>query len=377
MKKVVQFIASSSIYNDHLQEELMKCSSFSERYENFCINLDEEMKKYEKLKGISSYSGLGKASKALYWAGMNRFLKKEYGTLKGSIVNIQYVSVFFVMLLPFLNATFSRIVISFWGSDILRQNRIILKILTLLISRADVITLQTPELVKIFGNKMGRKYDSKIRIVRFGNPFLDDIDSMDDAVVSRFTEKYGIDTNRTVVVAGYNRTRGQQHLAVAKSLKQYNVDRIRIFIVIPWTSGPCDDADAYRKEIEDILKDDYDYLFITEYLSDEELVALRKATDVLIQVQITDSMSASMEESLYAKKEVITGEWLPYKDLYDLGLTMRKAPSADAVGKVLNELLASPMDKEALELNSKIIGSRYRWKDTVYDWVACYQDEEC
>ena len=375
MVKVVQFIASSSIYNDHLQEELMKCSSFSEKFENFCINLDEEMKEYEKQKGIS-YSRIGKVSKAVFWAGMNRFLKKKYADLKGSVVNIQYVSVFFVMLLPFLSATFSRIVISFWGSDLMRQNRTILKLLSLLISKADIVTLQTPELVKVFNSKMGSSCNDKIRIVRFGNPFLDDIDSMSSDTVSRFTGKYGIDTSRTVVVMGYNRTRGQQHTAVAGSLAEHKVDCSRIFIVIPWTSGPCDDPDAYRKEIEDILKDDYDYLFITEYLSDEELVALRKATDVLIQVQITDSMSASMEESLYAKKEVITGEWLPYKDLYDLGLKMRKASSAGDVGRVLNELLDQPMEKESLELNSRIIGSRYRWKDTVHDWVECYSDKE-
>ena len=106
---------------------------------------------------------------------------------------------------------------------------------------------------------MGERHNDKIRIVRFGNPFLDDIDSMDDDAISRFAKKYGIDTNRTVVVMGYNRTRGQQHTLVAKSFIDYKVDRNRIFIVIPWTSGPCDDPDAYRREIEDVLKDNYDY----------------------------------------------------------------------------------------------------------------------
>ncbi|MCR5687794.1 MAG: hypothetical protein K6G58_07235 [Lachnospiraceae bacterium] len=375
MTKVVQFIASSSIYNEHLQEELTKCSSFSDRYENHCINLDEEMKRYDGIRG-RRYEDLGKAGKAMYWLCMNRFLKKEYASYKGSVVNIQYVSVFFVMLLPFLTSTFDRIVLSFWGSDLMRQNAVILKLLSFLIAKADIVTLQTPELVKVFEQKMGNRYTGKVRIVRFGNPFLDDIDGMDDAKVRDFADKYGIDTGRKVVVVGYNRTRGQQHPEVLRSLIENQTDRNKIFLVIPWTSGPCDDPEGYRKELEEILEDKYDYVFLTKYLSDEELVALRKATDILIQVQITDSMSASMEETLYAKGEVITGSWLPYKDLYDLGLTMWQADSAAAVGTVLGEALDSPMSSETLEKNREVIGNRYRWKDAVHDWIALYSSEK-
>lgn len=55
-------------------------------------------------------------------------------------------------------------------------------------------------------------YNDKKHIVRFGNYYLDRIDSISSAEVDNFTRKFEIDTGKRAVVVGYNRFKELQHL---------------------------------------------------------------------------------------------------------------------------------------------------------------------
>lgn len=85
-----------------------------------------------------------------FWVGLNRFLEKEYKDLNGEIVNIQSVSWWYVFVLPFLQKHFKRIVLSFWGSDILRVKRTRIILGKRLFDHADVITFISDDMIKRF-----------------------------------------------------------------------------------------------------------------------------------------------------------------------------------------------------------------------------------
>lgn len=370
MKKVVQFVSVTSVYNIGLQKELLQCPEFTDRFENECINLEDTMRDYEKSLGIGDYSKLSMIRKLFYWIGMNRYLLSKYGYLKKSVVDIQYVSVFYVMLLPFISATFDRIVLSFWGSDLLRQGKLILFLLRMLIRRSSAITFPTSDMADSFREKFGNRYDDRIHVIRFGNYFLDDLDASGDDEVDVFVKKYGIDTSKTVVAVGYNRFCQHRHIEAINSFIENRISCDRVFIIVPWTYGPRDDE--YKERVETVLKGNYEYAFLTERLSDPELVALRKITDIQVIVQTTDGLNATMLETMYAGGEVIIGSWLQYKDIYERGINMWKVDNVKDTGAVLARVLDSPMSEEKRKFNKELIRQLYSWKEVIKDWVALY-----
>ena len=67
--------------------------------------------------------------------------------------------------MPFIESVFLKTVISFWGSDLLRQSDRRLKMMKLLFRKSDVISFETEQISKIFQEKVGHSFDKKIRLV--------------------------------------------------------------------------------------------------------------------------------------------------------------------------------------------------------------------
>lgn len=372
MTKVVQIVSSFDVYNKRLQNALVNCNSFNECYENVCLDVGEITKECEEKYHFKEYSLQSTPQKFVFRILFNSYMIRNYSYLKGSIANIHYVDWFYVLLLPYLKKTFTRIVICFWGDDLLRVGRLKLMELRILFNHVDRIALLTDEMVNVFRQKIGYKYDDKIRVVRFGNPLLDQIDDVSDADLMSFAQKYKIDLERKRVVVGYCRGEEQRHLEVIESIIKANVDKSRIQIIIPWTYGR--ENSEYKSRIIDLLDNRYDYLFLEKFIPDEEVAALRRLSDVIIQVQLTDVMSASMYETLYAGGEVITGSWLPYNDIYDRGVTMHRINDVEEVGRELLDFLDKPFSQDLLEKNKVVIGMLYKWTANVSGWVALYSD---
>lgn len=370
-KKVVQLISFSSFYNDNLQRELRNYKDFYESYDLEVINYVKEKKSFEMEYGYDLYERLSKIEKISYWNRFNKYLKYKYALMKGSIVNIQFVSTPFFYLLPFLTSTFEKIVISFWGSDLLRLERKQFFKLEQIIKKSTIISFETPEFAKIFKKEFGDRYNSKIRMARFGISLFQVIDEIKDDDISAFASKYEIDRNKNVVAIGYNRGKEHQHLAVLQAIINECVDPNQIFLVFPWTYGPNDSQ--YKSEICRLIDGKYKYSFIDGNLTNIEVASLRRITSIMIQVQTTDVMSSSMLETLYSKNKVITGSWLPYGDIYSAGVVMNQVNQVGEVGKMLEHMLQEPQNEEILEKNKSIIGDLYSWNNSISTWVDLYR----
>lgn len=55
---------------------------------------------------------------------------------------------------------------------------------------------------------------------------------------------------------------------------------------------------------------------------------------------------------------VITGSWLPYKDIHYKGVKMRQVDSADNVGYELAAYLVTPFNESVLKTNKDLIRSQ-------------------
>jgi hypothetical protein len=169
-----------------------------------------------------------------------------------------------------------------------------------------------------------------------------------------------------IIVVGYNGSPNQQHFDIINSLSKYNWnDDLFIF---PFTYGG---TKLYRKKLEIMInKKELSYLFIDDYLSNEKIAALRVISDVLVQLQTTDALSASTQEHLYAGSRVIVGSWLPYSFLRDNGVIYETVDSVDEIGEYLNKTITNKISKYKKNHNNKIIRNLSSWDETINCWYS-------
>lgn len=371
MLEVVQFISFDSFYNERLQAELRNNRKFNHNFELLSINITTLLDEFDLL--YKKRQSLNKFQKLIYYVKFNKYLRDKYANLKGAVVNLQFVTPTFLFLLPFISNTFSKIILSYWGSDLLRCSRLSFIAIKPLIKKANIITFETEEVRRIFLEKMHnmyKKYENKTQIVKFGISLLDNIDRIIDDSLLSFANKYKIDRTRKCIAIGYNRGKFHQHIKILNSIINSGIDKNKIFVVFPWTYGTIDEK--YQDAIKNTIGNRYDYVFLDAKLTDDEIACLRKISDMLIQVQTTDSFSSTMLETLYAGNEVITGSWLPYNEIYDRGIIMRSVRSVEEVGNEIKNFLEKPLEESVKNQNKKLIYQMSSWENNIMSWVNLY-----
>ena len=296
----------------------------------------------------------------------SRFSRKDKAN---RILHIQFIAFENIFYLYFFRRCFSYYVLSFWGSDLLKQSKGKLLLMLPLFFFSKKITFETEEMKDIFLEKLPLFRNSrKLCYARFGLSELDEIDKISPENLDSFRTEYGLEKSLPVVVLGYNRRIEQQHIPVLESIEEDLSKKIQF--LIPWSYGNLEEG--YYEKLHKILEDKKcKYVFMKKFLTDKEIACLRLITDIFIQVQITDSLSACMLESLYAGKKVITGSWLPYKFLDEKGIKMFKVDNPSEVGNVLTSILN---DKNInAKKNSEVVASFAKWNECINDWLSLYE----
>jgi len=260
-----------------------------------------------------------------------------------------------------------------WGSDFYRSSNTVRKCQKKIYDCADIITFTNEKTLHDFNDYYNHKYNSKLRIARFGLSVLDELKKL-NIDKSNCRNRLGLSQDEIIVTVGYNNIPAQQHGMVIQSLKKLkNSFPSNLFLLFPLTYGGTKE---YREQIREQLKQSgFRYKMLDSFLSDEEVAMVRKASDIMIQVQKTDQFSGSMQEHLYAKNIVITGDWLPYDILDERGVFMLKVSSVDEVG---NKLLYAINNMDKLKNkclnNPKIIWELSSWENNIQSWVDMYEE---
>lgn len=375
-KKVVQLCSFDSVYNDNLQKKLVEDNYFNGEFQLTAIILDQKKQEFLKTCKKDNYDDFSIIQKIIFWIRFNKYLAAKYPFDKSKdIVNIQFVDQCFLLLLKYLRNNFKHIVLSYWGSDLLRETPKRVKRLEPLYKMAGFITFETVEMRTAFEKIIGLKYRNKCRLVKFGLSELDVLDKISESDIKSFKRKYHIPDKRKIVVIGYNRIKQQQHLAVVRSLLETKISNEEIYIVFPWTYG-VEDVE-YKNDIISSLGKKYEYCFLEKRLSDNEVACLRKITNIFVQVQVTDSLSATMLETLYEEKIVITGKWLPYDELYRRGIKMVLVNNPDEVGFNISSIINGDCltDKE-LRQNRELVRDISSWESNLKDWISLYKESD-
>lgn len=242
--------------------------------------------------------------------------------LKGGfdIVDIHFANSAILPFLPLLRLMTKNIIITPWGSDVLRvDDEKGKKVLKKIYKNAEFVTTDRDSII---GRCLVSKFDvspDKMVKLNWGGEFFDYIqDNPDNITTDDAKERFGL-KGKYVITCGYNTQKEQQHEDIIDAIFSIKTQLPEnLTLLFPFTYGRSETADKYITTVQNKCDDlDLRYLSVTEHLNMSDLLKLRMATDIFVHVQTTDAGSRCVAEYVLCNKKLVHGAWIKYPYLED------------------------------------------------------------
>jgi hypothetical protein len=266
------------------------------------------------------------------------------------------------------------VTLTVWGSDYYRRSPKQRDKCKQLAHAVDRISCANNSMIRSLESDYGLPPD-KLYHCRFGLAPIEALRQIQHLSAEECKEQLGI-SQRLVVACGYNGRPEQQHLAILESLLRAR-PRLTpdMLLLVPLTYGGTPE---YLDVVERAYTGSgFDCRFYRNFLSDAEIAVMRKAADVMIQVQPTDQLSGGMTEHMYAGSMVITGSWLPYDDIRERRVSFLTVDAVCEVGDRLAKYWAERHDyAESLRQNPDRISPLVSWDENIQSWIDFFSFPE-
>lgn len=351
-----------SLYSVYISE-YMKNLYDRLKYKPDLLTFDE---KYQSLKNIDVINEL------IVTTDEQDFIKKIQKLKFYDVIHIHYVTPLFAKYAKQLKSKCEKLIVTIWGSDYYRSDYQVRQLQKILYDEADLITFDNEETMEDFIKFYGNNFINKTTVNRFGLTALEYIDKIRNINKEILKEQYEIPKNSIVVTCGYNATKAHNHIQIIQELNKIK-EKLpnNLFFIFPMTYGK---EQEYIIEVKELLnKCGFKYKILEDFMNFDEVALYTKITDIMIQVQTTDTLSASMQEQIYSGNIVITGEWLPYKILENKKIFFIKVNKFDELGNKLIEIINNlEYYKEKCKDNPEKIYKLSSWNETIYSWYNSY-----
>lgn len=287
------------------------------------------------------------------------------------VVHMFFMHVGYTRSLKLLKSITTQFIVTVFGSELYRSPEFILKKLEPLARMADRVTASNPNTLRDFCKRFNIQQE-KTSLVRFGLRPLDAIVTQKKYTSAQHKAAVGLPPDSFVITCGYNASAGQQHETIIDSIAAIkNSLPGNYLLVFPLAMGDPARVNLIKTKLETAgLK----HQFITSYLPDDQLAHFRAASDIMIQVQITDQLAGAMQEHICAGSLVITGEWLPYSTLDEIGIVYWKVNAPGEVGQKVQELLGDvDGNKVKVRSNMERIVDLSSWENNARGWYKLYK----
>lgn len=236
------------------------------------------------------------------------------------IVNIHYPHYFMCYLMGYLRRIATIIVVSPWGSDVLRLlGKTKRRLLAFVFRRANYVTVSpNGAIARVLIGEMNIAKE-KLQPLLWGSETIDYINEHISSVSTEDAkQKLGLG-NRYVITCGYNAFEEQRHNKMIEAIgsikNQLPQDLILLF---PVTYGYSygNKKNEYVDRLKELCRSfSLTAVFYEDYLSVADLFLLRQATDMFIHIQTTDAGNSSLQEYVLCGKKVVHGTWIHYSHL--------------------------------------------------------------
>lgn len=261
---------------------------------------------------------------------------------------------------------------SFIGSDLLTKEYKEVKKLKLCLKKLDYIVLGSSRLVDKFHEYFGNKYDSKIRTCIYGSPIFDEIKDIENISRISLKEEFKLNSKKKIISIGYNGFREQQHLELIDSLKGLKSEvKEKVFILVHLAYSL--ESEEYKKEIKEKLNSiNIEFKIINKMFSKKETAKLRRLVDIALQGQVSDALSSSIREYLYAGAILINPSWLNYKEFKKLNISYLEYDKFEEIEKLITDIIENNLNIEK-KANKEKLYNNFSWKAAKGCWKELYK----
>ena len=235
------------------------------------------------------------------------------------IVNIHFPQYYLDSVMHSIRRMSNCIIVSPWGSDVLRVADKEKKRLRRVIKKADYITVgSTGFFGKVLCQEM--KIDKeKFHPLAWGSETIDYINGhLSEISTEQAKESLGL-SGRYLITCGYNAFESQKHETIINAI---NDKRIflpdNMTLMFPVTYGTAVDSidKKYIGRLKVLCEDlNLSTVFYENYLSLPDTFLLRRATDMFIHIQPSDGGNSSLQEYVLCGAKVVHGAWIHYNYL--------------------------------------------------------------
>lgn len=295
---------------------------------------------------------------------------QEFHHSKYNIINIHFISPESFFLMPLYRRIAKTVLSSPWGSDMYR-NKYLYKIMVKKVldwsDRVSAPKIQFREDIK----RLFHVAENKFVDLGFGADMIDVILNNSDVTRDSAKEKIGL-AGKYLITCGYNGLKPQRHAEIIYAVAQVREQLPdNLHLLLPMTYGA---TESYLQEIENLLKQlDFQYTIFDRFLIDEELLHIRKATDMFIHAQPSDAFSASMQEYLLCETIVVNGHWTRYPDFEKFGMPYYLYYSFEELPACI---LKAYRQKEKIEITPELkeFIRKKGWLHLAGEWSRVYDE---
>lgn len=235
------------------------------------------------------------------------------------IVNIHFPTYRVCHVMKYLKAMSDAIVVSPWGSDVLRVDPKKKKKLCRVFKNADYITVDWRG---IFGNVLYQEMKiekEKFHPLAWGSETIDYINEhLSEISKEKAKELLGL-SGKYLITCGYNAFEEQRHEMIINAIKSKRdklPDNMTLLFPVTYGSSYGTRKQEYVKRLKELCDElQLPVVFYENYLSVSEIFLLRRATDMFIHIQTTDGGNSSLQEYVLCGAKVVHGSWIHYARL--------------------------------------------------------------
>lgn len=235
------------------------------------------------------------------------------------IVNIHFPQYYLDSVMPSIRRMSNCIIVSPWGSDVLRVADKEKKRLKRVIKNSDYITVGSDGFFgKVLYQEMKIGKD-KFHPLAWGSETIDYINEhLSEISIERAKELLGL-SGKYLITCGYNAFEAQRHETIIKAINDKRSSLPdNLTLLFPVTYGTAVDSidKKYIGQLKALCEDlNLSAVFYENYMSLPDLFLLRRATDMFIHLQPTDGGNSSLQEYVLCGAKIVHGAWIHYYKL--------------------------------------------------------------
>ena len=377
MRRIAIFGDSNSIWiKSFVKEVLVQISNceiyiFSDRE----LQVNEDFKYMDNLKVINC--GKKTFLQKIGLGYISYFFKVTTSVLKlknFDCFHIHYVNSRKLFIVNFLRRFSKRIIVTFWGSDLLRKNNKEILSYCRYLENVDKITVGSNDMLQFAIQKFPESLLRKTSVVRFGVNGLEPIHYL-TLDIKEVRDKWNFPNDKLIISIGYNGSVQQNHFSVIEQLTKLSESyKNKLHVIFPMTYGLEQDyLDQVKSSVEKL---GCTYTFLLDYMDSEKIAELCFSVDAFVHAQKTDAFSASVQEYLCAGKLLFNPVWIHYDELEDSNVYYVKYESFDELREKVSEFISSGLTDEQrkrLSINKQIIYDLSSWNVLRNKWLKLYE----